>query len=168
MRAVRFTKLECEAVLAALADWTSNQDKAWQRAIDSARTKLEAAQAPEPSGVSVGPIEAALIRMARGKVVQLESGPAGYGRASKMATACGATVEEAELVGAWLSRQRWMNEPTTILGVLNKWAEWLPRARATVPPPATAEGFDGTGTAGPGAGGPGRRGGGRGSAPGFG
>jgi hypothetical protein len=168
MRPVRLTKAEAAVVRAAItllcSPWGSSgaDEKAAARVI----TKLNEAEGDASAGVAAGPIEAALIRMSRGKVVQLAGGAA-YGRASKMATAVGATVEEAELVGAWLSRQRWLNEPTTLLGVLNKWAEWLPRARATAPPPAAAEGFDGTASAPAGTQGSGQRGGGGGPAPGF-
>lgn len=166
MRAVRFTKAEALALHDAghHADSTGHGSKALSMALE----KLVAAEAPAEKGVAAGPLEEALVRTSRGKVVELVSGPGAYGRASKMATALGATVADAEVLGAWLARQGWLREPTTLLGVLNKWAEWLPRARATAPPPAAPEGFDGTGDTGQGAGRPGQRGGGRGGAPGFG
>ena len=171
MRPVRFTKAEAEALRnhlrAAFFGDCGRLDEKESKLLASVDDKLEAALAPGVAGVAAGPIEQALVRASRGKVVELAGGPA-YARASKMATALEVTLQDAELVGGWLARQGWMREPTTLLGVLNKWSEWLPRARATAPPPAAQEGFDGTETAPPGPPGPSRRGGGRGSAPGFG
>lgn len=162
MRPVRFTKAEARAlrdILGAHQDCLKRMGSAADKVLVSVLSKLDAAESPAHAGVAVGPIEQVLVDRARGKVVELASGPSGYARASKLATAVGATVTDAEVVGDWLARQAWLREPTTVLGVLNKWAEWLPRARATAPPPAAREGFDGPGDAGQGAGRPGGRGG---------
>ncbi len=164
MRAVRFTKAEVARIVQALCVSKTEED---ERLRTSIVRKLDEATAEAPKGVSVGPIEKALVRTARGKVVELVSGPSGYGRASKLATSVGATVEDAEVVGAWLARQGWLRDPTTVLGVLNKWAEWLPRARATAPPPPSREGY-GTGETGQGPSGPSGGGSGRGRKAGFG
>jgi hypothetical protein len=141
MRAARFTKAEVAFIRRALIITHTDAEEKLRTSIVA---KLDEAEGESPKGVAAGPIEQALVRTSRGKVVELASGPSGYGRASKMATAMGVTVADAEVVGAWLARQGWMREPTTILGVLNKWAEWLPRARATSGPTVTSarkEGF---------------------------
>lgn len=165
MRPIRLTKAEAAAIREAISDRQDWEAKVFQSVLD----KLDAAEAQAPAGVAVGPVEQALERTARGKVVRLAGGQGGgaaYGRASKQATALGVTVEDAEVVGAWLARQGWLREPVTILTVLNKWPEWLARARATAAPPAAKEGFDAGSTA-TGTDGEGHGGGGRGRREGF-
>lgn len=159
MRAVRFTKAEVAAIRACMTGGAPDA-----KSMSSVLRKLEEAEAEAPVGVNASAIEAALESTARGKVVRLVGGGL-YARASKQATSVGATVEGARAIGAWLARQGWLREPVTVLTVLNKWGEWLPRALATAPPPAAREGFDGE--TGSGAPGESPRGGGRGRAPGF-
>ena len=168
MRSIRFTKAEAEALLGLLAmRLTFPWSKPELRALASVQDKVVAAREDAGPSVNVGALERALLESSRGKAVALVPGPS-YGRAAKQAAAAGATVEDMQVMGAWLARQGWMRDPTTLLGVLNKWAEWLPRARATATPPAAREGFDGPGETGPGAAGPSGGGGGRGTPPGFG
>ena len=107
----------------------------------SLQAKLEAARAAAPKCVNIGPMEDVLITYSRGRVVPM--GPGGHARASRRATDLGVTPDELKVVGVWLARQHWLSEPITIIMVLNKWAEWLPRARATAPPGGTREGLGG-------------------------
>lgn len=107
--------------------------------------RLEKASDGNPAGVYVPPLESALIAAARGKAVATT--PGGHARASKQALAVGATVEQMTEVGVWLARQRWLTEPLTILTVLNKWAEWYPKAHATSAPKGIAEGLGNGGKA---------------------
>lgn len=136
MRPLRLTKVEhAEMTHLVQAAHAAEPDKVY----DGLLKKLAEMVAAAP-GVAAGPIEEALLSSSRGKVVQLAGGSA-YARCSKQATSLGVTVDDARLVGSWLARQGWFQGPTTLLGVLNKWAEWLPRARATAPPPKASEGF---------------------------
>jgi hypothetical protein len=168
MRAVRFTKAEATLLRSMLefgSAWQTPKERVTNAEI--VRKLDDAEGTAEVPGVSGAAIEAALVKTARGKVVPLASGGAGYARASKQATQVDATVEDAELLGAWLARQGWMRDPCTVLLVLNKWVEWLPRARATAPPPEAKEGFNGPGESGKGPTGPSGRGGGGRQSPGF-
>ncbi len=122
-----------ELLLSVDHEWSPSRE----RTRASLSKKLREA-ATAPAGVNVGPLEEALEKAAMGKVVRLEGG---HGTASRMAANVKATVADAEILGAWLARQGWMNEPMTLLAVLRKWNEWLPRARATEPPPALASGL---------------------------
>jgi hypothetical protein len=141
MRGVRFTKGE----LAWLRTWLpvnrqadlDNADHKAVKAADSVMAKLEKAQ--EPAGVDVAPIEAALVKAAMGKVVELEGG---HARASIQAKNVGATPELAKLVGEWMARTHWLHGPMTLIDVLNKWHQWLPKARATEPPPSLQPGLN--------------------------
>ncbi len=130
--------------LLSMPEWAESPK--FQKMCGSVLAKLDKAEAPADVSIAefdgVGAIEKALISKASGKVVQLSGG---YGQAHGMAKACKATVADAEVLGGWLSRQNWMNEPTTLIGVLRKWNEWLPRARATQPPPSLEAGFGDTG-----------------------
>lgn len=138
MRPLRLTKAEAYGVRELVEGAnTAEPSKTYQ----SILRKMDEAEADEETGVAAGPIEEALIKTSRGKVVKLAGGGL-YARASKMATAASVTVEEAELVGTWLGKAGWFAGPTTIMTVLNKWGEWLPRAQASAPPPAAREGFD--------------------------
>lgn len=132
------------------------------------RAKLEASTVPAAPGVDPRALEAALLESARGRVVALPSGASGYSRAAATARNVHATVEDARVVGAWLGRQGWMRGTMTVLGVLNKWDDWLGRARAEAPPTRAEEGYGGTTDTpnGPARPGPGGRG--RGKAEGFG
>jgi hypothetical protein len=129
MKGVRFTKAErdlLERVLSVkhvdLTCWGSKAPKV----ADSILQKLRAA-VDAPKGVDIVPVEEALVRAARGKVVPLEDG---HAVASRRAQQMKVTPELAEMVGAWMALQG----PQTILDVLNKWFQWLPKARSTVPP----------------------------------
>lgn len=138
MRGVRFTKAEVEFLNSLAADWTEDDlgAKDW-RAWCSIKAKLDKAQ--EPAGVNVQPIEDALIKAAVGKVVALEGG---HARASVQAKNVGATPELAALVGGYMARQSWLHGPLTLIDVLNKWHTWLPKARATEPPPGLEPGLN--------------------------
>lgn len=159
MRAVRLTKAE----VALIRDrFVGNLTPKERKTAEGLMAKLSGAEGPAPVGASVAPIEAALVAAGRGKVVRLDGG-SGYARASRLAAAAGATVEQAATIGGWLGRQGWFTGPVTVLGVLGKWADYLARARATAPAPAAKEGFDGKadvapgGDAGPGGRDPGRK-----------
>lgn len=150
MRGVRFTKSE----LSALLNWADGERNGTTHPSPSAKdvaaiqSKLRSA-ATAPAGVSVRPLEEALIKAALGKVIPLEGG---YARASRMATLVKATPEDAALLGAWMYRQGWMTSAMTLLDVLNKWDFWMPKARATAPPPGLPAGLGSHGRAdGPGA-----------------
>lgn len=140
-RGIRLTKQERDVLRILLDPATEGSDPGLDRkqkaARDSILAKLDASE-EAPKGVSVEPIEDALIASARGKVVALE---AGHARASVQAKAVGATPEDAKLVGAWMARQGWLSGPQTLIDVLNKWYQWLPKARATEPPPALQPGL---------------------------
>lgn len=135
-RSVRFTKAERELLgfaLGGVVPFTPKQAKVR----DGIFKKLSDSEAAAAT-VDVGPIEEALIATARGKVVALEGG---YPRARVQATAVGATVDDAKLLGGWMARQGWLTGPMTLLDVLNKWVMWIPKARATQPPPALEQGL---------------------------
>ena len=142
MRGVRFTKAEVALLHNVLTDAvldTGHMDAV--RLAASILTKLQGASVQKAPSVQVAPIEEALVRTSRGRVVALAGG-GGYARASVQATNVGATVAGAELVGAWLARQGWWKQgPTTILTVLTRWPEWLAKAMATEPPPSLKEGL---------------------------
>ena len=117
-------------------DWSFRGVRAVKLAA-SILAKVEESEAAV-RGVDIGPIESALIAAARGKVVALE---AGHARASVQAKAVGATPETAKVVGSWMARQGWLKGPQTVIDVMNKWYQWLQKARATEPPPAVAPGL---------------------------
>lgn len=98
--------------------------------------KLEAASSVQAPGVAAGPLQDALVSAARGKIVPVE--PNSFPRVSRMATAVGASVQAATVIGAWIAAQSWLHGPLTIFTVLNKWADWSARAKATAAP----EGID--------------------------
>jgi hypothetical protein len=166
-RGIRLTKAE----RGALQEWLENLGNPPMGGPTNKEAKLAASileklreSEESPKGVDIVPIEEALVAAARGKVIALEGG---HARASVQAKAVGATPEGAAMVGAWMARQGWLTGPMTVLDVLNKWYMWLPKARATEPPPALAPGLgadadtrQGTGPASPAA--AGRR-----STPGF-
>lgn len=103
----------------------------------SVLAKVVASEERAP-GIDIGPLEDALERAARGKVIRLEGG---FDRASRQAGAVKASVELMVTVGEWMARQSWLTGPMTILDVLNKWYMWLPKARATQPPPGLSPGL---------------------------
>ena len=159
-RGIRLTKVE----RAALGAWLDGELNGATHPAPKAATlrsihKKLLASEEATAGVDIGPIEAALVAAARGKVVALE---AGHGRASVQAKAVGATPETATVVGAWMARQGWLQGPQTVIDVLNKWYQWLPKARATEQPPALKPGLgadadNGRGPATAGQANPGRR-----------
>jgi hypothetical protein len=144
MRAVRFVKAEYAELVLLLKENTGpdNADATPKRTklLGSVLAKLEDANGPkQASGVNIGPLESALVSAARGKVVPTV--PGGYARASRQALLLGATLEQMGEVGRWLSVQRWLTNPVTIIGVLNKWPDWYPKAHASMPPKGTQEGL---------------------------
>jgi hypothetical protein len=144
MKGVRFTKAEANVIrdaLDCLVDGVVGDLKP-KHPYHTIKAKLDAAENGE-SGVAVKPIEDALVKASRGKVLPLEGG---HAIASRRMTAMKVTVEEAELVGEWMSRQGWLSSAMTLLDVLNKWYQWLPKARATQPPPSLAPGLGANGT----------------------
>lgn len=152
MRGVRFTKDEVSLVLSTMAavaatDETPKAQK-WAKSVIK---KLEDARSPQAPGVAAGPLEAALIAAAGGKVVSVGYGS--YARLSRQATALNATPEQMRVVGTWMAAQRWLTGPLTIYTVLNKWGDWLARAKATAAPDGFDEGLGartGTGDVGQG------------------
>lgn len=139
-RGIRLTKAERESLRVLLGPVNVNLNTYGSKLVRDAATFLKKLEASEeaPKGVPIEPIEEALIAAARGKVVALE---AGHARASVQAKAVKATPEDAKLVGAWMTRQGWLQGPQTVIDVLNKWYQWLPKARATQPPPALTPGL---------------------------
>lgn len=141
MKGVRFTKAELSVIEDALKSLTHGYemeiDGAPKHPIHSIRNKLRAA-VEAPKGVDIRPMEAALVKAARGKVIELEGG---HSVASNRATSMKVTQEQVEMVGAYMARQNWLTSPMTILDVLNKWFTWLPKARATEPPPTLEAGL---------------------------
>lgn len=142
MKGVRFTKAEVAFLRQCMTTHCSpwgDMSAATQRLNESVARKLDAAETA-PTGVAVKPIEDALIRTSHGKVLALEGG---HARASRVLTALGATVEQAELIGAYMARSTWLTSPMTVFDVAAKWNSWLPKARATQPPPSLKPGLDG-------------------------
>jgi hypothetical protein len=138
MRAVRFTKGEAEFLRERLEPLTTGQLVGTMATrAKMILAKLTAAE-EAPKGVNPVVLEQALIKAAPGKVVPLSTG---WPRVAKMAAYQGATIEDAGLVGAWMMRQGWLHGPQTLLDVLNKWPQWLAKAKATEPPPALSPGF---------------------------
>ena len=139
-RGVRFTKVEREWLLRmtddAVMDW-SHQGTKTVKVVASIHQKL-VASAEAPKGTDPAPIEEALIAASRGKVIPLEGG---YGMASAMCSSMKVTAEQATLVGAWLARTTYFTQPMTLIDVLKKWYQWLPKARATQPPPSLPAGL---------------------------
>ena len=146
MRGIRsFTKAEYEWLM----EWMEQAIEADKEYGDTKRVKvgeslmakLKRVQEPREAGANAASLESALIRAAGGKVVPTTRG--GYARASRQATQVGATVEQMEEIGLWLRRQSWLTQPVTIIGVLNKWPDWYPKAKATAAPRGTKEGLGG-------------------------
>lgn len=137
MKGVRFTKQEVAAIEEAntiLRAAPADMPKGWS----SVMRKIQAADAPS-SNAAVGPIETALVAASRGKIVEMDK--SGYGRASVQAGRMGVTPEDAALVGRWCASQGWLRGPLTMLTVLNKWPDWVSKARATVTPSSAPPGF---------------------------
>lgn len=137
-RSIRFTKAERDVLCSVLTEWADAT--AMVKMAKTARAVVAKVRESEEQqvGVDVAPIEEALIASARGKVLALEGG---YGRASAQARSVQATAEQAALIGAYLARNNFYTGPFTLLDVLNKWYQWLPKARATAPPPALGPGL---------------------------
>lgn len=53
-----------------------------------------------------------------------------WGRLGKTIKEAGYTVEDAEKLGFWLSNQKWITEPMSILTVALKGGEWLAKIDA--------------------------------------
>lgn len=146
-RGVRFTKAEREWLRSWLPANVAAEEGSKRAKLGEAVLAKLLASEEAPATVDVAPIEEALVAFARGKVIALEGG---FPRARVQATACKATVEDAKLVGGWMARQGWLTGPMTLLDVLNKWHMWLPKARATQPPPALQPGLGTDAVQGPG------------------
>lgn len=123
---IKFTKSEITEIqsLAEVAN-AASPDRVYESIIAKCRGTLS----PE-KGISIGPLETILLTESRSKCVKLATGT-GYAAASKMATRLGATADDVRLVGQWLSVQGWLTPGSqTILGVLRKWDDWYPKAKA--------------------------------------
>lgn len=143
-RGIRFTKAEAELIRSAL-EWLRQGDDKPSKTAKAVLAKLDAAEAPvEADHDSPKALQDALLPAARGKVVPLEGG---WPMAAGMAKNAKATAADAQLIGEWMGRQGWLTTPMTLLDVLKKWHMWLPKARATQPPPSLGPGLgtDGTG-----------------------
>ncbi len=162
-RGIRLTKAERDFLKPLLLEETDLGDRKSAALARAVLAKVEAAE-EKPRGIDVGPIEDALVTTSRGKVLRLEGG---YAQASVRAAQVSATVEDAELVGAYLARTAYFTQPMTILDVFNKWFSWLPKARATQPPPALSPGLGSNAQAERGPGSPGQKTAGGRSSPGF-
>lgn len=165
MKAVRFSATEVEAIR-AWADGELGHTQTLDVSMTTARSILKKLLAAEQGlpGVNVKPLEDALVAAANGKVVRLEGG---FAMASRMAANVGATVPDAAMLGAWMFRQGWLTGPMTLLDCLKKWYMWLPKAKATEPPPALSPGLGSNGHDGRGPSTPGSAAAGGRRAPGF-
>jgi hypothetical protein len=165
-RGIRLTKAERDTLRKLLSAQYVDLSCYGTRIVKDAASILAKVDASEetPKGVDVAPIEEALIAAARGKVIALEGG---HARAAVMAASMKATPETATIVGAWMGRQGWLQGPQTLIDVLNKWYQWLPKARATEPPPALTPGLGTDATDGRGPAAAGQKAAGRRSTPGF-
>lgn len=146
MRGVRFTKAEAEFVYQRMydADVEGESTKTRKLAV-SVMAKIRALSTPTEPGVNAGELERALVAASRGKVVPVESG---FPRISRVATGLGATVAQATVLGTWIAGESWLRGPLTVFTVLNKWPDWLARAKATAPPAGVDSGI-GPGDLGP-------------------
>jgi hypothetical protein len=133
-RALRLTKAERDFLKAILDPHAMDYSARGTRAVKTAASVLEKLTASEeaPKGVDIVPIEEALVAAARGKVLALEGG---HAMASVRAAQLKATPADAALIGSYLARTPYFTQPMTVLDVFNKWYSWLPKARATQPPP---------------------------------
>lgn len=156
MRGVRFTKAETE-YLERMVDAAGDPSDARLffgtmpspkefKLQQSILTKLKAAGEPQQPGVNAVAFERALVESARGKVVAVEGGNATYARVSRQATSVGASVQAAAVIGSWIASQSWLTGPLTVFTVLNKWPDWLARAKAVAAPGGLPEGDLGPGT----------------------
>lgn len=148
MRGVRFTKAEAELIRSAMGPawdfWGPAMGERAFKLSQSVVAKLDAADAPlESDHDAPKALQDALSSAARGKVVPLEGG---WAMAAGMAKNAKATVEQARLIGEWMARQGWLTQPQTLLDVLRKWHQWLPKARSTQPPPSLQAGLGTNGT----------------------
>lgn len=143
MRAIRLTKSEADVIERAigLAGSPWGETSPDHKAMRSVLAKLKAAREPaNGGGADVGPIQTAMVAAARGKVVPLVTG---YPVASRRCAQLGVTPDDARAVGEWMARQGWLRGPQTLLDVLNKWPQWLSKARATAAPEGLKPGLDG-------------------------
>src|SRR5678815_725013 len=140
MRPVRLTDVEGVELELTLHDARANCTDPFRcKVLDKVLAKVAAAlEVDTKTGVSVVELEQALERTAGGKFVPLTGG---WPKAGAIAKNVGATVSDAELIGAWMWRQGWLHGPNTLLDVLRNWHSWLPKARATQPPPGVPAGL---------------------------
>lgn len=145
-RGIRLTKTERESLRVLIGPVNVNLGSHGSKLVRDAAAILRKLSDSEetPKGVDIVPIEEALIAAARGKVIPLEGG---HAQASVRAAQMKATPEDAALVGAYLARTAYFTQPMTVLDVLNKWWSWLPKARASAPPPSLAPGLGSNGLA---------------------
>ena len=54
-----------------------------------------------------------------------------WARLGKAIKDAGYTAEDAERLGFWLSNQKWIKEPMSVLTVANKGGEWLAKISAS-------------------------------------
>lgn len=57
-----------------------------------------------------------------------------FNKAYKLLKACNITIEDANTIGRWLSKQTWIKSPITLIAVANKAGEWLAKAQAESTP----------------------------------
>lgn len=62
-----------------------------------------------------------------------------YIRVGKAIKECGYSQEDGEAIGLWLSRQKWITQPMSLLTVALKGGEWLAKAKAEKPSKPVAE-----------------------------
>lgn len=102
------------------------------KALRSLLTKLTAPK-EESHGVAAGAVERALVTSAKGKVVPIQTSDHVFW--IRLTAACarvGATIEDAAIIGEWMSH--WgSNFKMTIDQVVNKWPSYLAKAKASQP-----------------------------------
>lgn len=106
--------------------WTKQDLKAGLRILE----KLTKAETPNEPAINAPAIEEVLIAFSRGKVAALAL--PNWQRYARQGAQMGATVQDAQTIGTWMSHQGWLQYGSqTLQSVLNNWSSWLGKARAT-------------------------------------
>ena len=147
MKKVAFGKLEVGLLRRKLAH--EEPIRADEKARQAILAKLVKAEQPNDPAVNAPMLEESLITYSRGKVVALAL--PNWPRYARQAADVGATIADAQIVGAWLAVQGWVQPKSqTLESVLRNWSGWLGKARASTTIKAQA-GFNGADNLGQGA-----------------
>ena len=121
----KFGARQTELLVRALNEVVCNKQEAKTR--DALLDKLTAKR---PTQVHVQPLQDAMVSSSGGKVVPIvSSSPGFWAKLSRQLTDKGATVEQAALIGSWLSTQSWLSSTITIESAVYKWESWLANAQ---------------------------------------